>query len=338
MTPLRLALVGTGRIAGDWLRVVRDVPALRLVAVADAQIELARAVAESHAVPAFGSIDELAAAVEIDAAIVAVPPSSHEEVSIRALDAGAHVLCEKPFALDLASAERMFAAADVRERHLTMSAKFRHVPDVIAAKARLDAGAVGRPLFVRQTFGGVVPMEGRWNADRAVSGGGVWIDNGTHSVDLLRYLFGPLAWVQASSPQNVQPVHVEDSIRVVCGFDATRNGDAGVTAVIDTSWSVPATDPFYLECFGTAGSLHLGWSESVIRNDARREHRIGDGYEKLVALRGALAHFVAAATGVETPVLSRDDIRASVVAVEAAYRSCSRNGSRVDIRGGLAAP
>lgn len=326
--PLRLLLVGAGRIASDWLRVIDKVPAVDLVGIADLRFDLAKAVAETRGVPAHATVEAALAAGAVDAALVAVPPSSHDSVSQRCLEAGAHVLCEKPFTLDRASAERLFEIADQRGLHLSMSAKFRHVPDVIAAKARLAAGAIGEPLCVRQSFLGVVPMRDRWNSDPAQSGGGVWIDNGTHSVDLLRYLFGPIAWVVAAAPRANDDLAVEDTMRVLCGFATGAAAASGMTAVIDTSWSLPATEAYYLECFGTAGSLHLGWSDSILRSDARRVLHVGDGYDKMLALQRQLEHFVACARGLEEPVLDREDILASVAVIEAGYRSLRDAGRR----------
>lgn len=324
-SPMRFAVVGTGRIAGDYLNALERVPSLELVAVADRRGELAASVAERWSVPAFEGLGSMLDAVDVDAVLVAVPPDQHEAVTVEALCHGAHVLCEKPFALDVGSARRMFAAAADARRVLTMSAKFRHVPDVIEAKARLDAGAIGTPLFVRQSFLGVVPMKDRWNAARAKSGGGVWIDNGTHSVDLLRYLFGPISRVRALASASIQELDVEDSIRVGLDFGSK------LSATVDLSWSVPATEPSYLECFGTAGSLHLGWSESLLRLDGSRQRRIGSGYEKLGALGRQLEHFAAATLGREPLAMSAKDVLASVAVVESGYASLAGGGAPVDV-------
>lgn len=322
---LRFAILGTGRIAGDYLNALEDVAELELVAVADARAELAQAVGERRGVPAFADIDAVFESCEVDAVLVAVPPHLHEELSIRALERGAHVLCEKPFAMDEASALRMLAAAEGAGRLLTMSAKFRHVPDVIEAKARLDAGSIGRVVLLRQSFFASVPMAERWNSDVTQSGGGVWIDNGTHSVDLLRYLCGEITWVQAHATPAVQELEVEDGIRVVAGFDC------GASALVDLSWSVPPTSPYFLEIHGSLGSLLLGWRESVLCLADGRRSVIGGGYDKRVALARQLANFASAALGEVEPALLRDDIVASVVAVERGYESL-RTGARVATR------
>lgn len=326
---LRFAILGTGRIAGDYLRALEDVPQLDLIAVVDARPELARSVGERSGVPHFTSCAELFDAHDVEAVLVAVPPDLHEEVTVLALENGAHVLCEKPFALDLASAQRMFEAADSADRHLTMSAKFRHVPDVIEAKARIEAGSIGSVLMLRQSFFGVVPMKERWNSAPDQSGGGVWIDNGTHSVDLLRYLCGPVSWIQSFAVPQAQELQVEDSARAVLGFAS------GATALVDLSWSIVGSSPYYLECYGSTGSLHLGWKESVFRQLDGRTSVFGVGYDKRVALARQLEHFaLSAVRGGVSPAMSRDDVLASVDCIERGYESL-RLAARVDLGAAL---
>lgn len=326
MTPLRLGIFGTGRIAGDYLAALEDVPDLALAAVCDISVELAAAMGERHGAPYYTSVEDALAWAPLDVALVATPPNTHEAITLQCLAHGLHVLCEKPFALELASAERMLAAAKDAGRVLTMSAKFRHVPDVIEAKVRLGSGALGKLVLAENSFAAPVPMRGRWNADLAIAGGGVLIDNGTHSVDLLRYLFGEIRWVEAIALPPVQDLPVEDGVRLLLGWDE------GPVAHVDLSWSISKHAPEYLLVHGDAASLGLGWAGSWMqrRGDAKRGP-FGSGYSKRVALGRQLAHFARLVRGSESPLLGETSILASVGVVEGAYRSLAAGGQRVEL-------
>ncbi len=332
MSVLSFAVVGTGRIAADYLHALDRVAELELVGVADRRRDAVGPVGERWSCETFASAAALLAATRPDAVLVAVPPVDHEPVVLECLAAGAHVLAEKPFALSTKSGERMFAAAQARQRLLTMSAKFRHVRDVIEAKARIESGALGTLVFAHNVFAAEVPMGDRWNSDLAVSGGGVVIDSATHSVDLLRYLFGPIEWVQAVRAPAAQTLAVEDSARLTVGF-AT-----GPLASVDVSWSVSTRSPWYLEVHGTDGSLRLGWRGSVLerKGEARpRDLSAGDsggGYDKVDALGRQLRNFARGAAGDEKLLLEQVDVLASVAVIEAANTSLASEGARVGVR------
>jgi len=234
------------------------------------------------------------------------------------------VLCEKPLALDAASGQRMLQAADEAGLTLTMSAKFRHVPDMIEAKARIESGQLGRMAFADNVFASSVSMAGRWNSDPAIGGGGVLMDNGTHSVDLMRYLLGPVLWVDAVEGPRIQDLQVEDSVRLCLGFAG------GLVARIDLSWSFSTFDDWYVAVHGDQGSLRLGWRGSFLQRRDGTRQEFGVGYRKIEALGRQLSHFGRLAAGKEDALLAPEDLMASIRVVEAAYASLE-SGRRVEI-------
>lgn len=311
---LKFGIVGAGRIAQAYAEAFESSETARLVAVADVRREAADALAARSRCPAFDSYAALADAVALDAVIVCTPPATHHDVALHFLSRRVHVLCEKPLCVRRASAVAMIAAARENGALLTMASKFRFVEDVVRARSLVTSGTVGEVVLVENSFTSHVPMRGRWNSDPAVSGGGVLIDNGTHSLDLLRHFLGPLAFVQVVEGRRSQGLEVEETVRV-----SVRSRD-GVMGSIDLSWSIDKELPWFLRIYGSEGTVSVGWKESSYRLAGSREWVVfGSGYDKVGAFRGQVDNFARAIRGEAPLVVTPEDALASVECVEAAY-------------------
>jgi predicted dehydrogenase len=315
--PVRFALVGAGGIAQSYAQAFEDCPDGRLVAVADVRTEAARALAERFGCPHYSSHEELAGQADtFDAVIVCTPPSTHEEITAHFLEQRRHVLCEKPFTLDSASARRMLAAAGRAGVLLTMASKFRYVDDVLRARSIMESGILGEIILFENAFTARVDMAGRWNADPRVSGGGVLIDNGAHSVDLMRYFLGPLGDVQVIEGKRVQGLAVEDTVRIFV------RSVGGVMGSIDLSWSINKELDSYLNIYGSHGTVAVGWKDSRYRQTSSRDWVVfGKGYNKVQAFRSQIGNFARAIRGEERLRITAEDAVASVEVIEAAYQS-----------------
>ena len=193
----RLGLIGAGAIARAYGAAIAGSPVANLVAIADTDVEAATIFAKETGAAAFASHNDLASAAVCDAVIVTTPPVTHAPIVIDLVSRGLPVLCEKPLSVDIDSALRMAQAATENGVTLSMASKFRFTDDVIQARGMVCAGEIGTPLMLENVFTGVVDMTTRWNANPTISGGGVLIDNGTHSVDIIRYFLGPISEVFA---------------------------------------------------------------------------------------------------------------------------------------------
>ncbi|MBN9119309.1 MAG: Gfo/Idh/MocA family oxidoreductase [Planctomycetes bacterium] len=314
--PVTFALVGAGGIAQSYADAFANHPDARLVAVADVRPEAAAAIAGKFGAPAFGSYQELLEkGPRAEAVVICTPPNTHEDITTAFTGRGWHVLCEKPFTLTPSSARRMAAAAHDAGVLLTMASKFRYVEDVTKAKELIASGAIGEVVLWENAFTARVEMGNRWNSNPAIAGGGVLIDNGTHSVDLMRYFLGPLAEVHCVEGKRVQQLSVEDTVRVFV------RSAAGVMGSVDLSWSVNKELDWYLNIYGSAGTVQVGWKQSRVKRAGGAWEVFGDGYQKTRAFRAQLANFARAIRGAEPLVITADDAIASVDVVEAAYRS-----------------
>jgi predicted dehydrogenase len=314
--PVTFALVGAGGIAQSYAQAFENHPDAKLVAVADVRADAAQAIAAKFGAPAFASYQELlATGPKCEAVVICTPPNSHEDITSAFARAGVHVLCEKPFTLTGVSARRMAEAARRAGVLLTMASKFRYVDDVTRAKELIAAGEIGDVVLWENAFTGRVEMGNRWNSNPDVAGGGVLIDNGTHSVDLMRYFLGPLAEVHAVEGKRVQQLAVEDTVRVFV------RSAAGVVGNVDLSWSINKELDWYVTVFGSAGVVQVGWRQSRIKRANGPWEVFGGGYQKTGAFRNQLANFARAIRGTESLVITFEDAIASVDVIEAAYRS-----------------
>lgn len=314
--PLAVALLGAGGIATAYVQALARTPSLRLAAIVDPS-PAARARFADLA-PTFASVDELLAArLPLAAALVLTPPDTHESLCTLLLQQGLHVLCEKPLAPGIAAAERMLAAAQATGRRLMMGSKFRYTKDVARAKELLDQGRCGDVVMYENVFCSHVDMTQRWNSQPMHSGGGVLIDNGCHSVDLARFLLGPIARVQAQFGRSCQPLLVEDTARLLFRSHSEALGS------IDLSWSVHKETDAYVRLHGNRGTLEIGWKASRYKPVGGSWETFGQGYDKVAAFAAQLADFAGCIAEGRPGIIGDADALASVVVVDCAYKSAA---------------
>jgi predicted dehydrogenase len=313
---VRVGLVGAGAIAQTYAQVLSGSDSATLSAVADVRTEPAIALAEAAGARPFPDHETLADAEACDAVIVCTPPSSHHRITRAFLERGVPVMCEKPLSVDLHSARDMVELAREKNVILTMASKFRYVDDVVRAKSILSSGILGDIVLFENAFASRVDMTSRWNSNRSVSGGGVLIDNGTHSVDIARYLLGPITQVQAVEGRRVQAVGVEDTVRL---FIRTATD---VMGTIDLSWTLNKELDTFVDIYGSHGVVRVGWKWSRYRQLGGTDWvTFGRGYDKLDAIGRQIDNFCAAVRGEERLLITAEDALASVGVIEAAYRS-----------------
>ena len=268
---IRWGIIGCGDVCE-----VKSGPALqkaegsRLVAVMRRDAAKAADYARRHGVPRwYADADELIADPEVDAVYVATPPGSHAELALRVAGAGKPCYVEKPMARNHAECLRMVAAFREARRPLFVAYYRRRLPRFVKAKELIDAGRLGRVTGVvyRHTRLFRPVQAGDWRLDPARSGGGLFLDLGSHALDLFDFLFGPLRNVSGSA-ERFSEGRVEDA--VVMSF-RTGSGALGTA-----SWNFAAaakTD--LIEIDGTHARLVV----SCFGNEPLRLELPGGGVE-----------------------------------------------------------
>lgn len=317
---VNMALVGCGRIAQSHLQAITEIEECRLQGVVDVREDAARSVADQYGSKAFTDYRQLLDENELDAVVVCTPPNTHTEIVTFFLEQGIHVLCEKPLAVNSHEAAELVQIAEDKSCLLMMASKFRYVDDVVKAKGIVESGILGDVVLFENVFCSKVDMRGRWNSRKEIAGGGVLIDNGSHSVDIARFLLGPIMRVQAEEGKRVQKCEVEDTARL---YFRTQSDAMGA---VDLSWSIHKERESYIDLFGTEGALSIGWKCSKYRqNETLNWISFGKGYDKSSAFRKQIQNFADSLTGSAMPLITAKDSLESVKVIESAYRSVSMN-------------
>jgi predicted dehydrogenase len=317
---MRFGLIGAGGIAQAYAQAFETTPTSALVAVADVRLDAAKALGERLGASHYPTYEAMITAEKLDAVIICTPPITHLEISTYCLEHGVNVLCEKPLSIDSQSAKAMMDKAQEMGLILTMASKFRYVEDVIKAKSLMLSGVLGEIVLFENAFTARVDMTNRWNANPKISGGGVLIDNGTHSIDIMRYFLGPLAQVQVVEGKRIQGLEVEDTVRIFV------KSETGVVGNVDLSWSINKDLDSYISIYGSQGTISIGWKESRYKQTSSPDWVVfGKGYNKVQAFRSQIENFAGAIRGTETLLITAEDGLASVEVIEAAYAAMRRS-------------
>ncbi|HEY9085493.1 MAG TPA: Gfo/Idh/MocA family oxidoreductase [Candidatus Tyrphobacter sp.] len=319
-SPFNLGIVGVGAIGAVHVETAAALPEIRLTAVCDTRAGVAEEAARRTGARAYTRYQDLAYDERLDGVVICTPPSSHQMLTQFYLERGIDVLCEKPLATEGTAAREMYACAARNGRLLMLASKFRYVEGVMAARRLLHEGVLGSIRHAEIVFVSNVDMSSRWNADPLQSGGGVVIDNGTHAVDLCRYLFGPVNSVAAVAYARGKALPVEDSAYLYLGV---ANG-IGVT--VDISWSLDRKFEHYIRLYGEHARLFVGWQETTLSRGSREPTVIAPAYSRPQAFLALQRDFVLTATGRGRPRTDVSDALASVDVVDAAYASIREGG------------
>jgi len=244
MSPVRWGVLSTGSIARTVVEAAGRSEATRFTAVASRDEGRARRFAGELGLElAFGSYQALFECDGVDAVYVALPISMHIEWTIRALEAGKHVLCEKPFALSPGDARRAFDAAEGARRVCAEGLMYRYHPQTRLAQRLVGQGAIGTLACIRSALSTTVPADDI-RRDRAL-GGGAYLDLGCYCMSAAR-LFG-------GNPQRLYAEAVRDANGVDVRLAATLRLGHGVLAQFDLGLDLPRRDE--LELIGTGGRI-----------------------------------------------------------------------------------
>ena len=188
MKKMKVAVVGYGGMGGWHTEKLLKSDVAELAGIYDIRRER-NELAESRGIHAYGSLRELLQDSEVELVTVAVPNDAHEDVVVKALNAGKNVICEKPVALSLESLNRMIEAAEKNHVHFSTHQNRRWDVDYLAMKQVHDSGELGKVINIESRIHGSRGIPSDWRGEK-VHGGGMLYDWGIHLIDQMLMIFG----------------------------------------------------------------------------------------------------------------------------------------------------
>ena len=259
---LKIGLIGAGMMGQVHARAYANLPQAQLVAVADPRADEARQVIMGGQASILGSMDELLANADVDVIDICLPTPLHAAHTIKALEAGKHVFCEKPIALTMDQARQVAQAARESRGKFTVGHVVRFFPEYARAHDLIIQGQVGEPKVIHTLRGGGFPpwSSNNWMGDLNQSGG-VALDLACHEFDWLRWCLGEatrvfargLALTHLAAGQN------RDHALIVTRFAS------GALAHVEVTWAVPRGGPFLtsVEVAGNRGIMRFDNQSSM---------------------------------------------------------------------------
>jgi D-xylose 1-dehydrogenase (NADP+, D-xylono-1,5-lactone-forming) len=321
---IRLGLASTAAINDALLGGAKESSLVDVIGVGSRERARAEAYAHERGLErAYGGFDELLADPDVDAVYVALPNALHVEWAIRALEAGKHVLSEKPLTRDPREAERAFDAAERTGRTLMEGFMYRHHPQTKRLAQLVRDGELGELRLVRSHFSFTLDRQRdvRWDSEL---GGGSLLDLGCYCTNLMRTLAG--------EPKRVYAEQITAPSGVDVRFAATLRFARGVLGHFDCAFDLPRRIGF--EAVGSEGSATMlqPFAEDQVTLEVRRGDELVSSETETANRYGLeVDNFARAIAGEEPPLLDRRDSIGQARALLALLRSAESAGTAVTV-------
>ncbi len=330
MEQLRVGLIGCGLISGVHIHALEEADHAVLAAVCDIAPDKMEKAAKEHGVKGYLDYRELLAQPDIDAVHICVPHYLHTPISIAALQAGKHVLCEKPMGTSLREAQAMIRAAKDSGKALTVCFQNRYNDASRRMKAIIDSGEMGRvkggSAFVCWDRGGAYYADSPWRGKWATEGGSVLINQAIHTLDLMKWLAGgfDLKSATMTAKRLANEIETEDTCDMLL-----ENGNGG-RFLFYCSNCAADNMPVQLHLLLERGELHMtGEQLTIIGPDGATFEDYASGTKIGKAYWGnshtrLIADFYARLVRGEAPFILPEDGLETTRLMEQAYLSASQ--------------
>jgi predicted dehydrogenase len=329
--PVGIGLVGYGAIGRDHAAAITATGGLRLAGVCDISAERREAAAREWSVPAHARIEKMLDDPEVGLVVVGTPPSAHAQPVLAALEAGKHVVCEKPFAVRTEEADRMIDAAAARGLVLTVYQSRRWDPDYLAMRDVVRSGRIGEPFYMESFIGGHDHPCDLWHSHEPISGGMIY-DWGSHYFDWILQLFpDTVRSVAAQAHKRVwHDVTNADQVRV----DLTFAGGAQAT-FLQSDIAAARKPKWYL--LGTQGAIVGEWADEAVPSDFPAQVKVfRPGGEEVLTLAprdktGFYRNLADHLAWGEPLAVTAEEARRTVAVMEAASQSIAQGGAQLKV-------
>ncbi|MCK9858657.1 Gfo/Idh/MocA family oxidoreductase [Paenibacillus sp. ATY16] len=262
MAKLRIGMISYEHVHADFRsKALSEMEEVEIVAVADDDMVRGEAAANRYGGQYYGDYRQLLERKDVDFVFIHSANADHLQMVLDTVSAGKNLFCEKPIATSAADALAMTQAVERAGLRSTVGFCSRFIPEAERAKEVIDSGLIGKIIGVRSVIGlagiqeiGCPDYMTSWMVDPVRGGGGAFIDEGAHAIDLLRWYAGDITAVSTLTANNAKPMlSVEDNAATVLQFES------GALGTLNTLWSLHIDVGMRntLEIYGTQGTLSL---------------------------------------------------------------------------------
>ena len=263
---MKIGIVGGGNISDTHARAAAAIPGVEIVACVGANRERTARLAAPYGARVYDDYDQFLGHGPMDMVAIGSPSGLHAEQGIAAAKRGLHVLSEKPLDITTKRADDLIAACERAGVKLGVFFQDRLRPAVIEIKRMIDSGELGTPVMIAGRVRWYRPPEyysgSKWRGTWALDGGGALMNQAIHTVDLVQWMFGPVARVSASVATRIHKIEVEDTAAAVIDFAS------GAIGTIEATTSLYPGYPRRLEVTGSRGTLVLE-DDKLVRVDVQ---------------------------------------------------------------------
>ena len=252
---IRFGLIGCGRVAPRHAQSIAQIHKSKLVAVADIKVARAQNFAQEYAAEPYADYRQLLARADIDAVSICVPSGLHAQVAIDAMQAGKHVLVEKPIAIRLADADRMIAIAREQQVNLGVVLQNRYNQPMQRLRRLIDTGSLGDIYLGNACVRWYRPQsyyEDDWHGTWAMDGGAL-MNQSIHHIDALQWFMGPVQSVFAYTATLAHKMEAEDA-----GVAVLRFAGGALATIEGSTLTWPQNLEGSIALFGRRGSVKIG--------------------------------------------------------------------------------
>lgn len=342
---IHIGIVGSGNISETHARAAREIEGVEIAAIHGRNQKKSERLSQLYGGTVYEEFESFLDHRPMNMVAIGSPSGLHAEQGIAAARQGLHVLVEKPIDINTAAADELITECERSGVKLGVFFQDRVAPDLVRLKQLIDAGKLGRPILVSASVKWYRPpeyySESRWRGTHALDGGGVLINQGVHTIDLLLWLMGDVARVQSKAATALHKIEVEDTVVATLEFS---NGAVGILEA--TTAAYPGY-PRRLELTGAEGTIvvegdrivaadlrHPLEELSVIKEEVSHNSATSPVVSDVGGHRRLIEDFMLAIETNGNPRCDGHEARRSVELVQALYES-SRAGKPVTLRPAL---
>ena len=335
---LKFAIVGTGTIAKHHGLALKEIPGAELVSFYERNTANVHKFEQMFNISSAAGYPQLLANPDIDVIDITLPSGLHSEYGVKAALAGKHVIVEKPIDVTLEKADALINACKRSGVTLSVISQMRFIPDILQLKKFITEGKLGTLMegdaYIKWYRSPEYYKSSAWRGTWALDGGGSFINQAIHFIDLLLYIMGPVNWVSAKTRTTTHDIEVEDIGMAMVEF---HNGSHGI---IQASTAIYPGFPARLEIHGTKGTvifegdrisfMHI---EGEVSRSTREVHKGGAAVPTAIDVGPFVNQFmdiIDSIHGKWEPKVSGEEARKSLQLILAIYHS-SRTGQPVKL-------